>query len=116
MAATETAARRLVGVAILVAILCLLAGGPVFGAETKPLLADNPEWCRAGFRCITIRDYAAMTLIKIDLETEVSVLKAKRKRALGIHATCGLGVAVVATEDWNAKAAPAGYCGIGYGF
>lgn len=78
-------------------ILSLALGRVAVAAEAKGFTpAPNPDWCHPGFRCLTILDYAKMTEIKIQLQTDLNVAKIKTRRwggVLGCGPTVALSVA-----------------------
>ena len=82
-------------------------------AGTPP---SRPAWCQAGWACIPTRELAAATEHLIDLEERIALLRAKRHHALGVHVTCGIGIAGVVDKDYRLRLPPAGYCGVGYGW
>lgn len=105
----------------LVLAIVLLALSNIAGAATQSDLLDlqpNPEWCRPGYRCLQLKDYASMTLMYVKTQDERDALRLRVKagRSLRMHLTCGLGVAGVIDTDYNAKLLPAGYCGLGWGW
>ena len=107
--------RRMKRPALTIALLALCATAAAASSKDAIDLSPNPQWCRAGYRCLSLKDFAAMTLLKVQLEDQIGVLKSKR-HLLGLHLTCGLGVAGIVDADYNARLLPAGYCGVGYGW
>ena len=98
-----------------IASLALCATAAAAAPKDAVDLSPNPSWCQAGYRCLSLKDFAAMTLLKVQLEDQIGVLKSRR-HLLGFHLTCGLGVAGIVDADYDAKLLPAGYCGVGWGF
>jgi hypothetical protein len=94
-------------------ILLLAAWTTARAAATKETVAlsPNPEWCKQGYRCLTIAEYADMTVIKIHLETDLAAAKAKA-RWLGCVIGAGVGISGVATVDYSVKTAPAAHLGV----
>lgn len=101
--------RRLAG------ILLLLSVNLVAAADLKPA---RPDWCQPGWVCVERKEMAADARYKIDLEERITLAEArlKARRLFGWHATCGFGIAATATADFDVKAVPAGYCGVGWGW
>lgn len=89
-------------------LLCGLVFGGTILANAPP---DPIKDCPKGLICFTIPEAARVdrTLAEYDRMK-------KMKKILGWHATCGIGIGAVATEQFDVKAAPVGYCGIGWGF
>lgn len=89
---------------IVFAILFLLTvPGTVLAAPLK--LAPNPEWCRPGYRCLSISDYGAMTEIKIHLEEKLKIEKAG-SRHFGIGCAVGPSLGIAVDENLNAHFVP----------
>ena len=99
------------------AAILLPAGVAIAGdAPTKP--APRPDWCKPGWSCIETKELARDALFKINLEERVAIAEArlKARRRLGWHIVAGFGVAAVATADFDVKAVPAGFAGVGWGW
>ena len=99
------------------AIILSAATAAIAGdATTKP--APRPDWCKPGWSCIETKELARDALFKINLEERVAIAEArlKARRRLGWHIVAGFGVAAVATADFDVKAVPAGFAGVGWGW
>ena len=92
-------------------LLLLLSVAPLIAASPTEAMSDPVRDCPRGLVCFSIKEAA-----KIDRKlAELDRLK-RTKRLLGIHVTCGIGIAGIATDKFDLKAAPAGFCGVGYGW
>lgn len=102
------------------AIILSAATAAIAGdAPTKP--APPPPECAAlpkGWNCVATKELVIDAAYKIDLEERIALAEArlKARRRFGVHVTCGIGVAAVATTEFDAKLVPAGFCGVGYGW
>jgi hypothetical protein len=91
-------------------LLCVLvSAGTILAANTPA--PDPIKDCPSGLICFTVKEGAAIdrTLAEFDRMK-------KMKKIFGWHATCGIGIGAVATDKFDIKAAPVGYCGVGFGF
>lgn len=97
---------RTIATRLVVGILLLAPCEHAFAADSKPIvLAPNPEWCRPGYRCLTIDDYAAMTVVKVNLEERVSKLQS-RARHFGLGCSVGPGLGLVVDADLHTRLVP----------
>lgn len=77
----------------------VLSGAAASAAEMSGFTpSPQPEWCRPGFRCLTVADYAKMTEIKIQLQTDLNVAHIKARRFGGVVG-CGPVVALSISES-----------------
>ena len=96
------------------AILCLAATlAPAGAAATRRNieLVPNPEWCRAGYRCLTINDYAEITVVSMELERDMRLAQLKTRR-LGCVIGAGIGISGAVTVDWGVRSVPAAHLGV----
>lgn len=98
-----------------IAALCILSPATLAAAGDAPKSGERPPWCQKGYECVPTKELADATVRLIRLEKQLALMKAQR-HLLGWHLTCGLGMAVVANEKFDARGLPAGYCGVGFGW
>jgi hypothetical protein len=72
-------------------------------ADAPLKLSPNPDWCKAGYRCLPITEYGEMTKIKVDLETS---LKSMAHHPFGFGCAIGPSVGFVVDQNLNAKMIP----------
>src|SRR3990167_10966987 len=81
----------------------------------------GPSGCPPGvdpskYVCLSIQEAAKIRIDQIDLEEEIAILRARKKK-LGFHFGCGIGVGATVNAEWDAKLAPVpGFCGAIYGW
>lgn len=106
----EEASVKVTALCSLVLLILLRASsGTAFAAETKPETTldpkPNPDWCHPRFRCLTIEDYAEMTVIKLNLAEALRKEKT-RARHFGFGCTIGPGIATVVDPDYHVHLVP----------